>query len=164
MSSNPLVGVNYEEFDHQMRDARMLACKPVFTIKDSGVRKEFESGMVRDTSEDKTLWHLIFSGPMLKRWAIHLTGGAKKYSANNWMKASGQAELDRFKESAFRHFMQWYSGDRDEDHAAAVYFNINGAEYVRDKIEASNGKVPYELGKSVPVAGGLQEHNFHGFD
>jgi predicted oxidoreductase len=30
--------------------------------------------------------------------------------------------------------MQWFLGDRDEDHAAAVLFNINGAEYVREKM------------------------------
>lgn len=103
-----------------------------YTIKDSGKREEFTSGMIRDTTEGKTYWHLIADGPMLTRWAIHLTKGAVKYVARNWMKASGQPEHDRFKESAYRHFMQWYYGDRDEDHAAAVFFNINGAEYVRD--------------------------------
>jgi hypothetical protein len=46
------------------------------------------------------------------------------------MLASGLAEYDRFRESAFRHFMLWYLGHVDEDHAAAVFFNINGAEYV----------------------------------
>lgn len=100
-------------------------------IKDSGKRQEFESGMVRDINEDKTLWHLVADGPMLKRWAEHLTGGARKYAARNWMLAEGDAEYERFKESAFRHFMQWYLGDTDEDHAAAVFFNINGAEYVK---------------------------------
>lgn len=109
-----------------------------FTIKDSGEREEFASGMVRDTTAGKILWHLINSGPMLKRWAEHLTKGAAKYTANNWMKASGEAEYNRFKESAFRHFMQWYRDDRDEDHGAAVYFNINGAEYVQEKLEAND--------------------------
>jgi hypothetical protein len=72
---------------------------------------------------------------MLRRWAIHLTSGAKKYTADNWMQAQGEAELNRFRESAFRHFMQWYYGDRDEDHGAAVFFNINGAEYVRGRMD-----------------------------
>lgn len=104
-----------------------------FTIKDSGVRDTFSGGMVRDTTEGKINWALTADGPMLKRWAQHLTTGAKKYAARNWMKAEGQAEYDRAKESAFRHFMQWYLGDRDEDHGAAVIFNINEAEYVLDK-------------------------------
>jgi hypothetical protein len=29
--------------------------------------------------------------------------------------------------------MQWYFGEDDEDHAAAVFFNITGAEYVADR-------------------------------
>lgn len=106
-----------------------------FQIKDSGARQSFESGMVRDVDTDKIKWHLIASGPMLERWAVHLTKGAAKYDDDNWMKANGEAEYKRFKSSAFRHFMQWFRGDRDEDHAAAVFFNINGAEYVREKME-----------------------------
>ena len=105
-----------------------------FVVKDSGERKVFGSGMQRDLDTGKVKWHLTASGPMLNRWAIHLTKGAIKYDDNNWMKASGEEELSRFRASAFRHFMQWYNGDRDEDHAAAVYFNINGAEYVRDRM------------------------------
>ena len=51
----------------------------------------------------------------------------------NWELASTYEELSRFKASAFRHFMQWFKGDTDEDHAAAVYFNINAFEYVKEK-------------------------------
>lgn len=112
----------------------------MFEVKDSGQRQTFSSGMQRDTEENKIKWSLIASGPMLKRWAIHLTGGAKKYDDDNWMKASDIKEFERFRASAFRHFMQWYYGDRDEDHAAAVYFNINGGEYVREHLNESTTK------------------------
>lgn len=105
-----------------------------FEIKDSGKRAEFESGMVRDVTEDKLNPALVKDGPMYKRWVIHMTNGAKKYAARNWMKANSQIELDRFRESAQRHFDQWFDGERDEDHAAAVFFNINGAEYVRNQL------------------------------
>ena len=105
-----------------------------FQIKDSGERQSFSGGMVRDVATDKIDYSLILDGPMFKRWAIHLTNGAKKYTKRNWMKASGQEEYDRFKESALRHFLQWYWGDRDEDHASATIFNINGAEYVKEKL------------------------------
>jgi len=103
-----------------------------FTIKDSGQREHFTSGMVRDTAGDKVDYTLVLDGPMFERWAQHLTIGAVKYAKRNWMLATGGAEYERFKESAVRHFIQWYRGDPDEDHAAAVLFNINGAEYVRD--------------------------------
>lgn len=107
-----------------------------FVVKDSGQRQEFASGMVRDVTEGKTDFSLVLDGPMFIRWAVHLTKGAVKYAARNWMKAEGQEELDRFRSSAFRHFLQWYNGDMDEDHAAAVFFNINGAEYVKNRLQA----------------------------
>lgn len=112
--------------------------KPDFIIKDSGERREFASGMVRDTDDNKPDIELIFNGPMTDRWAEHLTRGAKKYpdvqpGVPNWMLAEGDAERIRFRKSAVRHFRQWLRGDVDEDHAAAVFFNINGYEYVKAK-------------------------------
>lgn len=112
---------------------KLLKQKEQFEIKDSGKRETFAGGMIRDTTEGKINWCLVADGPMLKRWAQHLTTGAKKYAARNWMKAEGQAEYERARESAFRHFMQWYNGDRDEDHGSAVFFNINEAEYIKEK-------------------------------
>lgn len=103
-----------------------------FETKDSGQRQEFSTGMVRDISGAKARYDLVYL-PMLKRWAELMGRGQVKYGSRNWMKASTQEELDRFKESAFRHFMQWFSGETDEDHGSAVFFNIAGAEYVREK-------------------------------
>ena len=103
------------------------------TIKDSGKREEYAGGMVRDTAEGKTNYLLIRDGPMYERWAAHLTAGAKKYTARNWMLAMGDKELQRAEESAARHFEQWLREDDDEDHAAAVFFNINEAEYIKLK-------------------------------
>lgn len=105
-----------------------------FILKDSGARQEFASGMVRDITTGKMDYSLVLDGPMFERWAELMRKGAEKYAKRNWMQANGQAELDRFNESAFRHFMQWRRGDTDEDHAAAVLFNINGAEYVKARM------------------------------
>lgn len=120
-----------------------------FTIKDSGERTKFESGMVRDVTEGKTSFWRVFEGPMFKRWAEHLTKGAKKYKdvqlgRANWTLAAGPEELHRFRDSALRHFLQWFNGDIDEDHAAAVFFNINGAEYVKGKIDESERRAERE--------------------
>lgn len=105
-----------------------------FQVKDSGVRQSFAGGMVRDVTTGKIDYSLILDGPMFKRWADHLTKGAIKYDKRNWMKAEGKEEYNRFRESALRHFLQWYWGELDEDHAAAVLFNINGAEYVKGRL------------------------------
>jgi hypothetical protein len=121
--------------------------KPEFQVKDSGVRHEFESGMRRDTSDNKTDVELIFNGPMADRWAEHLTKGAIKYpdpeiGEANWMRANGKAEMVRFRKSAVRHFRQWLRGDIDEDHASAVFFNINGYEYTKGKLDDDNRSQP----------------------
>ena len=105
-----------------------------FEVKDSGERKHFDSGMVRDTTEGKRDYLLVRDGPMYERWAEHLTKGARKYTKRNWMQANGPEELERFRQSAVRHFEAWLRGETDEDHAAAVFFNINGVEYVREQM------------------------------
>jgi hypothetical protein len=111
-----------------------------FQIKDSGERRSFAGGMVRDVTEGKINWLLIRPGPMMKRWAQHLSKAAAKYDntrkpgePRNWQLAEGLEEYERFQESAARHFEQWLAGEHDEDHAAAVFFNINGAEYIKEK-------------------------------
>lgn len=107
-----------------------------FDVKDSGARERYASGMERDTTEGKPDYTLI---PLefLERWAQHMTKGAVKYGRENWRLAAGTPELERFQASAFRHLMQWLGGDRSEDHAAAVAFNVAAAEYVRGRLEKS---------------------------
>lgn len=128
-----------------------------FAIKDSGARQEFAGGMVRDTTEGKPNFLSVRFGPMLKRWAEHLTKGRNKYpdpypGVPNWTLAEGEDELLRAKESAARHFEQWLAGERDEDHASAVFFNINVAEYVLEK----DPSLPPGLG-ALPLTTHLQD-------
>lgn len=121
----------------QLRYVLRKECNPSdFITKDSGKRLTFESGMQRDVTEGKIDYTMCLSGPMLDRWAALLMRGAQKYDRDNWMKAEGEAELMRFRESALRHMIQWLRGENDEDHAAAIFFNVSGAEYVKGKMEA----------------------------
>lgn len=116
----------------------------LFTVKDSGVREEYSTGMKRDTQDGKPRYDLVIplhmDEHMLKRWAIHMTKGAQKYGDRNWELACTQEEADRFRASAFRHFIQWIDGERDEDHAAAVFFNIQCYEYVLEKLNEQEKK------------------------
>lgn len=113
-----------------------------FTTKDSGERVEHPSGMVRDTNKGKPRFDLLipkgvpFEDLYLTRIARLYARGAEKYEPRNWEKADSEEELDRAKESAFRHFMQWYAGETDEDHGAAVFFNVNEVETIRLKLQA----------------------------
>jgi len=100
-----------------------------YIIKDSGKRKKFKSGAVRDLEEGKILWNLL-PFEALKRVAIHYTNGAKKYSPNNWKKG---IPTERFFSSALRHLIQYRLGENDEDHLSAVVFNILGIIYNEEK-------------------------------
>lgn len=109
-----------------------------FITKDSGMRAEFPSGFVRDAELGKPMYHLI---PLdqLKRLAELMGRGAAKYSARNWEKAdpTNPAEMDRFRASAFRHFVQWMQGETDEDHAMGCVFNIFAYEHLTQQKEQS---------------------------
>ena len=115
-----------------------------FVTLDSGKRKVFKSGMQRDLEDTKPRFDLIFpkgqkyEDTLFYRWAMLMMRGAKKYNARNWEKANGVEELERFKASAFRHFVQWFCDEEDEDHAVGVLFNINGYEYLKEKLKNGN--------------------------
>lgn len=122
-----------------------------FEVKDSGKRAEFTGGMVRDITEGKSRPDLVRDGPMFNRWVALMTAGARKYAARNWLRAAGTSEYERFLESADRHFNIWITyrlyginiedpsnptkEPLKEDHAAATFFNINGAEYCQGRFE-----------------------------
>jgi hypothetical protein len=110
--------------------------KKEFITKDSGKRIDYSSGMKRDTQEGKPRFDLCYQ-PMIKRWAELMERGASKYGENNWQKANSIEELNRFKASAYRHFFQYINElDTEEDHAAAVFFNISAIEYLKCKLKS----------------------------
>jgi len=112
-----------------------------YETKDSGVRNHFDSGMQREPDTGRPRFDLLlpetvpYEEQLLTRCAELMARGAAKYASRNWEKANSPAELERMKSSAFRHFMQWMTGETDEDHAAAVLFNILAAESTAYKIE-----------------------------
>lgn len=111
-----------------------------FVVK-GGTQVMIAGGMVRSTSEGKVDYTLAMDGVMFKRWAAHLTRATEppaSYPKRNWLLARKEPDvekrqqvMERAQESAMRHMYQWLSGNRDEDHAAAVMFNINVAETLR---------------------------------
>lgn len=85
---------------------------------------------------------------VIDRYTVLMMKGAVKYSEHNWLKAEGEAELKRFVASFCRHLMKHLRGETDEDHLAAVVFNLNGAEYVRRKMfvaaeQAAGSDIPF---------------------
>lgn len=69
---------------------------------------------------------------LLKRWAV-------KYEERNREKAETKEELNRFKESAARHFFQYcFWLNKEENHLQATIFNIIWADMVNFKLNKTN--------------------------
>lgn len=92
-------------------------------IQDSGERREFDTGAVRDMSEGKGLM-VVMPAAALLRLSKHYEHGAQKYGKWNYNKG---IPVDSFIDSALRHIMKYLDGWDDEDHLAAAAFNILGA-------------------------------------
>lgn len=90
-----------------------------FEMKDSGNRTEFETGAIRESDDGKPRFSLIPPGA-LKRVAMVLTKGAKKYKEYNWIGLPTSRSLD----SAMRHIEQYRNGETDEDHLAHAVTNL----------------------------------------
>lgn len=123
-----------------------------FVVKDSGQRQNFETGAKRDTQDGKPRFDLV--PPLaLQRVAMHYTNGAKKYDEHNWVKGIPRS---RCIASALRHLYQLIMGDRTEDHASAVVFNMLciihyeevGRTDLNDQFNWNTGKPVNENSKS----------------
>ena len=88
----------------------------------------YKSGYQRDTPQGKPRYDLI-PHELLKRLAELYARGAERYGSNNWRLANSDEEYERFKASAWRHFVQWSAGEEDEDHFAGTVFNLIAWEW-----------------------------------
>ena len=109
------------------------------TLQDSGGRQEISTGSVRDTREGKGRYDLIAMYALF-RLARHYENGAIKYGDRNWEKGQN---LSRYLDSAMRHLCKYIAGSRDEDHLAAVAWNVFAYMETEHRIEA--GLLPKEL-------------------
>jgi len=88
----------------------------------------FPSGAIRDDRKGKLRMSLIPT-TSLKRTMQRYLDGAEEYSENNWAKGM---DYSVFYDSAQRHMLQWWAGETDEDHLAAVVWNIMSLMYIED--------------------------------
>ena len=98
-------------------------------IKDSGTRREFESGAVRDVQEGKGRLDLLPACAII-RVARHFENGALKYDERNWEKG---IPLHSYIDSALRHLMKYLDGQNDEDHLCAAAWNCLCAMWTEEK-------------------------------
>lgn len=98
-------------------------------LLDSGDRREFESGAVRDMEVGKGRCDLLPACAIL-RLARHYEAGAIKYEDRNWEKGM---PISVMMDSAMRHMLKYLNGDTDEDHLVAAAWNIMGAMWMEEK-------------------------------
>lgn len=111
-------------------------------IKDSGNRREFETGAVRDIQEGKGDM-VSLPWEALLRLSVHYENGARKYERWNYRKG---IPVSSFIDSACRHLAKYQSGQDDEDHLAAAAFNILGAMLMENE-KAEMQDLPLRQGK-----------------
>ena len=99
------------------------------TIKDSGTRRKFETGAVRDMQEGKGRMDLLPWCAVL-RVARHFEAGAVKYGDRNWERG---IPLHSFMDSAARHLAKYMDGQDDEDHLCAAAWNLLCAMWTEEK-------------------------------
>ena len=98
-------------------------------ILDSGNRREFETGAVRDMKEGKGDMVSLPNAAIL-RLSKHYEAGARKYGRWNYTKG---IPVSAFMDSALRHIFKYLDGWDDEDHLSAAAFNILGAMEMEEK-------------------------------
>lgn len=99
-------------------------------LADTGNRRSFDSGAVRDISAGKGRCDLL---PMcvLLRLSRHYEAGAQKYAERNWERG---IPTHSFADSALRHLFKYMDGWDDEDHLIAAIWNLCGLAWTEEKL------------------------------
>lgn len=113
-------------------------------IKDSGERREFTTGAVRDMSDGKGDMASIPWESIL-RLSRQYEAGAKKYNRWNFRKG---IPVSSFIDSACRHLAKYQCGWDDEDHLAAAAFNVLGAMLMENTLPEMQD-LPIRKGKKT---------------
>jgi hypothetical protein len=121
------------------------------TMRDSGERRQFETGAVRDRGDFKPRPDLISPHANLREGAW-LAKGAEKYQPRNWEKGMPISECVA---SLSRHLEAYKLGLRDEDHMAAIRTNAGFILHYEEEIKAGRldpalDNMPHYPQRTVP--------------
>jgi hypothetical protein len=113
-------------------------------LPDSGGRREFSTGSVRDRVEGKGAFHLM-SPFALRAYAKRMEDGMSKYGERNWER--GQPVMT-YLDSGLRHINDYIAdcmtgAEPREDHLGAALWNIAAAIHTVEMLDL--GLLPEEL-------------------
>lgn len=119
-------------------------------LKDSGQRRSFGTGSVRDVAKGKGCFHLL-PYRALTLAAKQMERGAAKYQSRNWER--GQP-LSSYFDSLQRHLWKHWQGWTDEPHLDAAVWNMlcyaETAERIRLCVLPKELDDRPELGRATP--------------
>lgn len=113
-------------------------------IKDSGNRREFDTGAVRDIEEGKGRMDLLPWAAIIEV-SKHCEAGAKKYGEHNVDKG---IPTSSFCDSAARHLAKYLEGWNDEPHLLAATWNLLWALQMTIK-NPEMVNTPYKIDKKT---------------
>ncbi len=99
-------------------------------MDDSGDRSTYQTGALRENHPGKGRYDLIATQALM-RIAIWYERGAKKYKDRNWEKGMN---FSRYADAAMRHLVKYIAGWDDEDHLAAVAWNVMALMHHEDSL------------------------------
>ena len=112
-SMDSLIDQSVDNYIHRLKDLTN-------TIADSGNRREFDTGAVRDIQEGKGRMDLLPWAAIMEI-SKHCENGAKKYGEHNVDKGIPTNSLC---DSAARHLAKYLDGWEDEPHLLAAAWNL----------------------------------------
>lgn len=123
-------------------------------LHDSGERRKFTSGAVRDRGGRKPRPDLISPHAQMREGMI-MTLGAEKYKTRNWELGLPISECLA---STQRHIEQYKRGDTDEDHIAQARWNLGVILHFEEEIKAGRmdpaiDDMPKYRQRACPVCG-----------
>jgi len=110
-------------------------------LPDSGERRTFTTGSVRDKAEGKGRYDLVPPAAIF-RIARRMEDGMQKYGERNWEK--GQP-MSVFLDSALRHMFKYLEGRVDEDHLGAALWNLAAIAHFEGEAHGSFDEDLFDL-------------------
>lgn len=121
-------------------------------LHDSGTRRGFQTGAVRDAQADKGRFDLlqpvaIFLVSLILQW------GGKKYADRNWEKG---IPISVYLDSGLRHVFKYLAGLREEPHLSQACWNFlcalwTAVQVDKGRLPAALNDLPNHVGKGRPA-------------
>lgn len=104
--------------------------------------RKFTTGAIRDNDSEKEDYIETVSWTAMKRFAQYMTGKKQKYGAGNFKKG---IPIESYEQSLVRHLQKYLENkheggivETEEDHLAAMRFNIDGIMHEEGRIKKQN--------------------------